>query len=37
MCYYKSLAQKKPELLAYYDASFQTITDELEHNKRAIQ
>ncbi|HEV8513165.1 MAG TPA: SOS response-associated peptidase [Cyclobacteriaceae bacterium] len=30
MCYYKSLAQKEAELLAHYDASFQTITDELE-------
>ena len=30
MCYYKSLAQKEIELLEHYDASFQTITEELE-------
>ncbi len=30
MCYHKSLAQKEAELLAHYDASFQSITEELE-------
>ncbi len=30
MCYHKSLAQKEQELLEHYDASFQSITEELE-------
>src|SRR5258706_3392227 len=30
MCYHKSLAQKESELLAHYDASFQSITEELD-------
>ena len=30
MCYHKSLAQKESELLAHYQASFQTITAEME-------
>ena len=30
MCYHKSLAQKEAELLAHYEASFESITEELE-------
>lgn len=30
MCFHKSLAQKESELLAHYDASFQSISTELE-------
>jgi len=37
MCYYKSLTQKEAELLAHYEASFQTITDELEPIKERFK
>jgi putative SOS response-associated peptidase YedK len=37
MCYYKSFAQKEAELLAHYDASFHTITDELEPIKERFK
>jgi hypothetical protein len=30
MCYHKSFAKKESDLLAHYEASFQSVTDELE-------
>lgn len=30
MCYHKSIAQKEAELPAHYEASFESITEELE-------